>query len=154
MSIDVVNPTSSHKKLSRNAAKYIERFFVQKKNDRTLGIPFSFQTSSTFSSSRSSLHGAAHLAGPIQLLGRRYAGNTGLDGEIMDDVSILPKQDVSNTHEKLKIAMMDFGILVTSFKMWGYLGLSLSLKLYGVFDCKLPFMFYRFFIKPRFGCKS
>ena len=117
---------------------------------RTLDIPFS-KTSSTYKLTIFTSW-AAHLAGPIQLLGRRYAGNTGLNGEIMDDVSILPKQDVSNTQEKLKIAMMDFGILVTSFKMWGYLGLSV--KLYRVCDCKLPFMFYRFFIKPRFGCKS
>jgi len=78
---------------------------MEEKIFQSFGLPFS-KTSSTHkltstSWERPSLHEAwAHLAGPIPLLGSFMQENTGLDGEIMDDVSVLPKQE-SKIHKKI-----------------------------------------------------
>lgn len=104
--LSTINPTSSQK----CCWKISERFSVQKKMGERIfqnfGLPFS-KTSSTYKLTstswvpRPSLHEAwAHLAGPIPLLGSFMQENTGLDGEIMDDVSVLPKQE-SKIHKKI-----------------------------------------------------
>lgn len=94
--LSTINPASSHKFKQTCCSKISERFFVQKKNGKKISQnlwpkPFS-KTSSSYKLMGTTLT-AAHLTGPIRLPESPYAGNTGLDGEIMDDVSVLPKED-------------------------------------------------------------